>query len=343
MKLKHNISGMNVSSRIPVKPDDFAVKRETARTSVRHLLSLSDLDSEDIACLVNRSVEFASGQRYGCNSLEGKIVGIYFRKPSTRTRSSFTVGALRLNAKIIAYGPTDLQLVTGETIEDTARVLSGYLDGFVIRTNEAIGEMKALAHQGEMAVINAMSEHEHPTQAIADLSTMKERFGRLEGLHILYLGEGNNTAAALALAIAKIPGMKITFLTPEGYGLPDSILEQSYRFGKQSGAEIEQRHKPLQLPKSADVVYTTRWRTMGVSHADPNWGEKFLPYRVTSDLMRRVSKASGTIFLHDLPAVRGEEVSDEVLNSLQSLAWRQVRHKMFSAMAILEWCLGNNA
>lgn len=308
---------------------------------VHHLLSLADLGAETLARLVDRSVDFAAGRGSDQKPLAGKVVGIYFRKPSTRTRTSFTVGALKLGAHTVAYGPHDLQLVTGEPVEDTARVLSGYLDALVIRTNESIAEMKIWAQQDEMAIINAMSDNEHPTQAIADLSTIKEAFGRLETIHVLYLGEGNNTAAALALAVAQTPGMKITFVTPEGYGLSESVLEQACRLASQHGATIEHHHRMDSLPRHVDVVYTTRWQTMGEPHLEPNWREKFAPYSVTSAVMAQVSKPSGTIFLHDLPAVRNEDVAEEVLMGPQSLAWRQARHKMFSAMAILQWCLAS--
>lgn len=306
---------------------------------VRHMLSLADLGPAKLARLVDRSVEFAAGRDHGRKPLAGKIVGIYFRGSSTRTRSSFTVGALKLGAQTVTYGPNDLQLVTGETIEDTARVLAGYLDALVIRTNNSIAEMRALAEQGEMAVINAMSENEHPTQAIADLSTIKEKFGRLEDIHLLYLGEGNNSATALALAVAQTPGMKVTFITPEGYGMPEPLLDQARQLAGRHGASIASHHSMDELPEGVDAVYTTRWQTMGVTHADPNWRDRFWPYSVTPALMARVSKPGGTIFLHDLPAVRGEDVHDEVLDGPQSLAWRQARHKMFGAMAVLEWCL----
>jgi ornithine carbamoyltransferase len=307
--------------------------------AVKHVLSLKDLGAETLSRLIDCSVDFAAGRRNRHKPLEDKIVGIYFLRPSTRTRTSFTVGALRLGAKTVAYGPNDLQLVTGETIEDTARVLSGYLDALVIRTNSSIDEMKALSNQDEMAVINAMSENEHPTQAIADLSTIKEHFGRLDDIHVLYLGEGNNSAVALAFAAAQTPGMQITFLTPEGYGMADSVVCEASQLAEKHGALIEQHHCMDKLPKGVDVVYTTRWQTMGVAHADPNWIDRFWPYSVTPELMKRVTKPSGTIFMHDLPAVRGEDVYDEVLDGPQSRAWRQARHKMFSAMAVLEWCV----
>jgi ornithine carbamoyltransferase len=311
--------------------------------AINHLLSIVQLRADDLAYLVNRSVSFASGDAGRARPLQGKSVGIYFRGTSTRTRTSFTVGALKSGAGTITYGPHDLQIVTGETILDTARVLSGFLDALVIRTNDSITEMQEFAQQDEMAIINAMSDGEHPTQAIADLSTLKETFGHLDDLHVLYLGEGNNTAASLALAIGLTPGMRLTIVTPEGYGLPNAVLETAQGLARQNGASIEQHHDAEQLPVGVDAVYTSRWQTMGVPKTEIGWEEQFKPYAVTAELMARVSNSS-TIFLHDLPAVRGADVFDEVLDGPQSRAFRQARHKLFSAMAVLEWCIaGVNA
>ncbi|HZT59931.1 MAG TPA: hypothetical protein VFA21_15070 [Pyrinomonadaceae bacterium] len=305
---------------------------------MRHVISLIDVGPEGLAQLVDDALTIAAGRGAGDQPLKGKVGGIYFRGTSTRTRTAFTVGALKLGAQTISYGPNDLQLVTGETIQDTARVLSGFLDFLVIRTNAPVEEMRALASQEDMAVINAMSENEHPTQAVADLVTIKEFFGRLRGVHVLYLGEGNNSAAALALAVAMTEGMRLTLVTPEGYGLPPGALETAQAIAHSSGSAVEQHHDAGALPEGVDVVYTTRWQTMGVPKSDPDWEEKFKPYGVSSRLLARVSKPSGTVFLHDLPAVRGAEVSDEVLDGPQSLAFRQARHKLTSAMAVLKWC-----
>lgn len=309
---------------------------------MRHVLSITDLGSENIARLVDRALEFASGDAVVKRPLQRKTVGLYFRGSSTRTRTAFTVAAGQLGAGTIAYGPNDLQLATGETIQDTARVLSGFLDALVIRTNDKIAEMQAFADQDNMAVINAMSDTEHPTQAIADLTTMKEHFGRLDGLHVLYLGEGNNSAASLALAVSQVPGMRLSLFTPEGYGLAASVLESSINYSKQFGTVSEHHHDLSRLPKNVDVVYTTRWQTMGVPKTDPDWESKFAPYTVTQELMAKVSKPSGTIFLHDLPAVRGADVVNEVLDGPQSLAFRQAQHKLTSAMAVLEWCMNGH-
>jgi ornithine carbamoyltransferase len=266
-------------------------------------------------------------------------VGIYFSKTSTRTRTSFSIGALRLGAQTISYGPNDLQINTGETLEDTGRVLSQYLDMLVVRTNEPVADMAALAAQGKMSVVNAMSDAEHPTQAIADLAAIKERFGRLDGVHVLHLGEGNNTASAQMLAIAQIPGMKLTLVTPKGYGLPAAVLDQAHAIAARTGASVEEHHRMSHLPKHVDVVYTARWTTMGMPKLDPDWLTKFRPYAITPALMAAVSKpGGGTIFLHDLPANRGFEVMDEVLDGPQSLAFRLAYHKMTSAMSVLAYC-----
>lgn len=307
---------------------------------MRHFLSLLDLEPGQLARLVRRSVEFAGGHRE--RPLADRTVGLFFRRSSTRTRTSFTVGAQKLGAQTIAFGPQDLQLATGETLEDTSRVLSGYLDALVVRTNDAQAEMAVLARQTRMAVINAMSTEEHPTQAVADLSTILEARGSLDGLHLLYLGEGNNSVSALAYAFALTPGTRLTIATPAGYGLPAAFLDRAREIGRANGSVIEQHHDPSDLPRNVDAVYATRWQTMGVSKPDPDWRRSFLPFTVDARIMERVSKPEGTIFLHDLPAVRGDDVTDEVLDGPQSLAWRQAEHKMFGAMAVLEWCLSQS-
>lgn len=304
--------------------------------SNRHVLSISDLGVGTVASLVDRSLAFASGA--SAQTLAGRVVGIYFRGPSTRTRTSFTVGAMRLGANVVTYGPGDLQLSTGESIDDTARVLAGFLDALVIRTNRADAEMKAFSAQNQMSIINAMSELEHPTQAIADLSALKEARGSLEGAHVLYLGEGNNTAGSLALAVALTRGMRLTLVTPEQYGLPAELLKLSFALAERNGSVIEQQHRLDRLPR-VDAVYTARWQTMGEPKKHDDWLQKFKPYCVSSSLMARVSKDSGTVFMHDLPAVRGGDVQNEVLDGPQSIAFRQANHKLFSAMAVLEWCL----
>jgi ornithine carbamoyltransferase len=307
--------------------------------SVKHALSLTELSPETITCLIRRGLAFASGDLPNLRSRANAAVGLYFRRSSTRTRTAFALGAMKLGASTIVYGPNDLQLCTGESVEDTARVLSGFLDVLVIRTNDSLDEMRAFANQNKMAVINAMSREEHPTQAIADLIMLSETFGGLAGLHVLYIGEGNNTAASLSLAISKTPRMRLTLVTPEGYGLTENVLGQAQSFAIQTGASVEQHHDLSALPRNVDAVYATRWQTMGDPKPEPTWRDKFEPYKVTAELMAHVSKPSGTIFMHDLPSLRENDVTNEVLDGPQSRAFRQAQHKLSGAMAVLDWCL----
>ncbi|HVT18440.1 MAG TPA: 2,3-diaminopropionate biosynthesis protein SbnB [Thermoanaerobaculia bacterium] len=325
-------------NRAPDREESAGDRSPRQKAGVRHLLSVRDLGTDDLLRLIEDSLAIARGEWSARRPLAGKVVGLYFRKTSTRTRTAFGVGAMKLGASTIAYGPNDLQINTGETVSDTARVLTNFLDILVVRTNEALQEMKELSAQNHMSVVNAMSDNEHPSQAIADLVALEEALGRLAGVHLLFLGEGNNTAASLALAAARIAGMRVTLVTPEGYGLPAQDLEDARRLAAQHGAAVEQHHDMSRLPAGVDAVYTTRWLTMGVSKADADWLSRFRPYAVTPEVMRRVSKPSGTILLHDLPAMRGYEVTDDVLDGPQSIAFRQAFHKLTSAMAILAWC-----
>jgi ornithine carbamoyltransferase len=303
----------------------------------RHLISIDDLGDEDLRTIVERGARFAGDGAAGTSPLADAVVGVYFARTSTRTRTAFSAGALRLGGRVIAYGPGDLQLNTGETSEDTGRVLSRMLDVLVARTAGDPAEMRAWAAQDRMAVINAMSAEEHPTQALTDLTTLLCRFGRIEGLRVLYVGEGNNTAAALALALPRFRGTELELRTPPGYGLPANVREHAAKLAASYGSGVREYHHMDAIPADVDVVYTTRWQTTGTSKPDPGWRSVFAPFQVTSGLWRAGSTA---VFMHDLPAHRGEEVTADVLDGARSIAFDQAENKMHSAMAVLEWCLG---
>lgn len=302
---------------------------------MRHLISVDDLTDDDLNALVRRGAAFAAGRTESVRPLAGQIAGIYFSKTSTRTRTAFSSGALRLGAQIIAYGPDDLQLNTGETSEDTGRVMSRMVDMLVARTAGDPAEMRAWATQDRMSVVNAMSADEHPTQALTDLTTLYGRFGRIEGLRFLYVGEGNNTAAALALALSRFPGVEFELRTPQGYGLTDSVRGRAEAHAARCGAVLRERHDMADLPEDLDAIYTTRWQTTGTSKPDADWRRLFAPFQVTAGLWEASPKA---VFLHDLPAHRGDEVTAEVLDGPASIAFDQAENKMHSAMAVLEWC-----
>lgn len=302
----------------------------------RSLLSIRDLDPATVGALVGTAVGL--GRDWPARRpLDGLVVGTLFQKTSTRTRTSFTVAAMRLGAHVMPYGPHDLQLVTGESVADTARVLAQYLDVLVIRTNGPDEEFREWSAPDGLAVVNAMSAGEHPTQVIGDLATLTEHFGSLDGLRILYVGEGNNTCSALARAVTQVDGLSLEILCPPGYGLPPAVLDET---AHRSAGRVRQTSDIGAVGKP-DVVYTTRWQTMGVPKADPHWHEVFAGYRVTAEFMQRVG--GGAVLLHDLPAVRtgpGSEVADDVLDGPASLVLRQAFHKMTAAAAVLQWCAG---
>jgi len=242
---------------------------------------------------------------------------------------------MKLGANAIIYGPHDLQINTGETLQDTARVLATMLDALVMRTDDHSSILQELANdQTDMAIINAMTLDEHPTQALADLATMYRIYGDVNGLSVLYIGEGNSTATALALALAKYAGVKLYLRTPAGYGLPPAVT--AALDGNAAPDYLDERHDLEDLPPHVDVIYTTRWRTTGTKKPDADWHASFAPFRVTKSLLQSYPSS---IFMHDLPAHRGEDVEDGVIDSPQSVVFRQASYKLFAAMGVLEWCV----
>jgi ornithine carbamoyltransferase len=308
----------------------------TVINNKKHIISLKDLSTQETLDIINRGIAYSNNTVEMGHQLKNKVIGIYFTKTSTRTRTSFSTAGLRLGAQILAYGPNDLQINTGETIEDTMEVLSRMLDGLVIRTAGDPKVLRAFANQNRMSIINAMTADEHPTQALADLTTIKQHFGELSGLHIIYMGEGNNTATALAMAIGKFKNMKISFFTPPNYHVDKQILKYAQEEAIKNNTVIEESHDIKSLPTNADIVYTTRWQTTGSTKSDPNWRTVFEPFTVNDHLMAKYPKA---IFMHDLPAHRGDEVESSVIDGEKSIVFQQAENKAHSAKAVLEWCM----
>jgi ornithine carbamoyltransferase len=304
---------------------------------VRHLISISDLTDDDLVAIVTQGARFAGCPDARPPALLGLVTGMYFRKTSTRTRCAFSVGALRLGGQIVALGPDDLQTGTGETIEDTGRVLSRMFDLLVARTAAGTEELRTWSAQARMAVINAMSLEEHPTQALADLTTLQCHFGQIDDLRILYIGEGNSTAAALVLALTRFSGVELHLRTPPGYGLDPAVRARGVAQAKRAGGALAERHDMAAIPHDVDVVYTSRWRTTGTVKPYPNWRGTFAPFQVGAELWR---KSPTAVFMHDLPAHRGEEVTAEVLDGEASIAFAQAGNKLHSAMSVLSWCSG---
>ncbi|WAL99047.1 ornithine carbamoyltransferase [Streptomyces sp. Je 1-369] len=304
------------------------------------LFSLADLAVETVTRLAERTVELHRDPTAHTRPLTGAALGILFALPSTRTRTAFTVAAARLGAATVAYGPGDLHLSAGEAVEDTGRSLGTMLDGLVARPAGSLDDLRRLSRHGHLPVVNAMTPEEHPTQGLCDLATLRLTLGSLDGLRLLYVGEGNGTATALALALSGVPGCEATFACPPGHGLPDGLLATARERAGRAGATFTCRDSARSLPVGVDVVCTTRRRTTGAGQPDGAWRERFRPFHVDEEFMTR---RPGALLLHDLPARRGEEVSGAVLDGPRSAAWTQAAMKLSGAMAVLERFTGPQA
>jgi ornithine carbamoyltransferase len=255
--------------------------------------------------------------------LPGRTLGMIFEKPSTRTRVSFEVGISQLGGTGLYLGAGDLQLGRGETIRDTATVLSRYLDAIMIRTF-AQGDVEELATHASIPVVNGLTDSTHPCQALADVMTIRERLGRLEGVRVAYVGDGNNVLHSLAAACNRL-GMSIVAATPEGYE-PDA--DEAARAGG-----IELVHDPRDAARGADVLYTDVWTSMGQEEERERRLRDLAGYRIDDDLLREAG--GDAIVLHCLPAHYGEEITEEVLYGPHSAVWDQAENRLHAQKALM--------
>ena len=263
--------------------------------------------------------------------LHGKTLGLLFQKPSTRTRVSFEAGMNQLGGHALVLPMSDIQLSRGETVSDTARVLSRYLDGIVIRTyDHAIVE--EWAAEAAMPVINGLTEHSHPCQALSDLMTIQEIKGRFKGLSLAYIGDGNNVANSLIEAGTKV-GMRVVIGCPSGYQPDQRVIDRARMEGQTSGASIEILENPLIAVKEADVVYTDVWISMGREREQTRRLRTLAPYQLNKRLLQRAKPDA--IVMHCLPAHRGEEITAEVLDGPQSVVIDQAENRLHMQKAIL--------
>jgi ornithine carbamoyltransferase len=311
----------------------------TAPQARRSLLSLADLRPDDITTIGDVACHYGRAPRDFTGRLDGTRVGLVFTAPSTRTRVSFWSAARTLGCDVLHMGSSDLQTSTGETWHDTGRILAEYLDVVVARTNGPQHQLKELAAHVP-ATINALTYEEHPTQAIADLCAMREHFGDIENLRLAYLGAVNNTARALALLACKLPFKSLDVYGPRGAGFsPEEI--QSWNAARGANV-VRQYHEIPVSPDPVDVVYTTRWHSMGAPRPEPDWPSLFAPFAVTRGMMKRFSGSTEAVFMHDLPAIRDQEAESGVLDGIgvTSLVLKQVHHKASAAAAALLWSMG---
>lgn len=304
------------------------------RSGLKDLLRVGDLSRDNLLEVLTAAKRFKDAPMSKFGLLEGETVVLYFNKPSTRTRVSFEAAIARLGGTPLSVGPNELQLNRGETIEDTARVISSYASAFVVRTFSH-DDVRRFAQASSIPVINALTDLHHPCQALADLMTMQEAWPRLHGRRVAFVGDGDNVANSLLEGCALL-GVDITVATPRGYEPHASVVEESRRLAA-AGARVTLTNDPVEAVTGADAVYTDVWLSMGVPEAElPARRAAFKPFQVNAALMSHARPDA--IFLHCLPAHRGDEVTDEVMDGPQSRVFQQAANRLPTEQALL-WAL----
>jgi len=306
-----------------------------AKLKGRDFISVADLDADEMSAVLDVADDFKASLRKGGvrRSLEGKVVALVFQKPSTRTRVSFEAAVYHLGGHPLALNASELQLGRGETVGDTGRVLSRYAGAITLRTF-AHAEVEELARAAEVPVINALTDLEHPCQIIADLMTVREHKGELRGLRLAYLGDGNNVANSLALGCA-LAGMAFTAGCPAGYEPDAAIMERARSLA--GGGPIRVVNDPVEAVSGCDIVYTDVWTSMGQKE-DGAKKSALEPFRLDAGLLAAADP--GYIVMHCLPAHRGEEISDEVMDGPHSVVWDQAENRMHAQAALLDLLAG---
>ena len=300
----------------------------------RDLLTILDLTPREIEALLARARELKTlhQRRLGPASLQGKTLAMIFDKPSTRTRVSFEAGMAQLGGTTIYLAPGQTQLARNEPIADTARVLSRYVDGVVIRTF-AQETLEELALHATIPIINGLTDTHHPCQVLSDLMTIEERFGTLSGLKVAWVGDGNNMANSWITAALRLD-FSLYLACPPGYEPDAALLKQA----RQEGRRIHLGRDPREAVKDARVINTDVWASMGQEAEAADRRQIFQPYQVNGELLKLARPEA--IVLHCLPAHREEEITSEVLDGPQSAAWDQAENRLHFQKALLEWLLG---
>ncbi len=302
----------------------------------KDFLSIADLSSEEVGLLIERAVRMKGGPAQ--RPLEGRTIAMLFEKPSLRTRVSFEVGIRRLGGDCFHLGGAEVGLGEREPVPDVARVLDRWVDGVVARVNSH-ESLRLLAEYTTVPVVNALSDVEHPCQAMADLLTILEHRGRLDGQRVAYVGDGNNVAASLALACASV-GAEFVIASPPGYRVDGATWDEAERRAGASGGGVDWVEMPEDAARDADVVYTDVWVSMGQDAETEARHRAFQGYQVSPALMELARP--GAIFMHDMPAHEGEEVTPGMLNHPQSVVFDQAENRLHAQNAVLAHLLGGH-
>jgi ornithine carbamoyltransferase len=301
---------------------------------MKDLLRTQDLSRDDVEMLLSTAAEFAADPLKSSTALAHKSVAIYMTKPSTRTRLASETAVAHLGGTPIFIRGDELQLGRGETIADTARIISGYCSALIVRTF-AQADVNELGEHSSIPVINALTDEDHPTQLLADWLTIRETFGKdVSGRKFVYLGDGNNMSHAW-LTMGAIMGAHVVVATPSGSWAPDAqVVAEAQKIAARSGGRIEVLNDPEAAAKDASVLYTDVWMSMGDPESERVEKMKALaPFAVTENLMKLTAQDS--IFMHCLPAHRGEEVESSVIDGSKSVIWREALHRRTTIQAIL--------
>src|SRR6266850_4712483 len=303
--------------------------RHTPPDPPRHFLDIDQLDTAELRGMLDTGFAYKNGRRD--RPLAGKTLAMIFEKPSTRTRVSFEVAMRQLGGDTIYLNTADSQLGRGETVADTARVLSRYVDAIMIRTNQPL-KLDDLARHATVPVINGLTDTSHPCQIMADVMTLQEKKGSVAGKIVAWCGDGNNVAASWVHAAVRF-GFTLRLACPEQLSPPQRLLD----WARREGGHVQLTTEPMEAVADADCVATDTWISMGVE-ANVNRHNILAPYRVDERLMAHAKPDA--IFMHCLPAKRGEEVTAGVIDGPQSVVWDEAENRLHAQKGILAWCLG---
>lgn len=295
---------------------------------MKHLLKLGDLTKEEIVEILDLADKLKYEKRNGIEHhlLKGKTLGMIFQKSSTRTRVSFEVGMFDLGGSALFLSPRDLQIGRGEVVQDTARVLSRFLDGIMIRTFEQ-KEVEDFASYGDIPIINGLTDYCHPCQVLADLMTIREKKGKLEGLKMCFVGDGNNMANSIIVGCIKM-GMEVSIACPKGYEPDSDIMKWASETGKFTCTE-----DVMEAAKNADALYTDVWASMGQEEEFNERAKVFKNYQINSEVMKVAN--DGTMVLHCLPAHRGEEITAEIIEQHADEIFEEAENRLHAQKAVM--------
>lgn len=301
---------------------------------MEHLLTLHDLSTEEVHQILKLAKKLKRELKEGILHpvLQGKTLGMIFTKSSTRTRVSFEVGMGQLGGQALFLSSNDIQLGRGETIYDTAKVLSRYLDGIMIRTYKQ-SDVEELAEYGSIPIINGLTDLVHPCQILADLQTIEEHKGRLEGIKLAYIGDGNNIAHSLLYGCAKV-GMDVAIASPKAYSCHEDIVANAKDDARKTGAKVLMTEDPTEAIKDADVVYTDTWCSMGQDAEKQERIKAFGDYQVNKELFSHAK--DDAIFLHCLPAYRGFEVTEDIIDGPHSVVFDEAENRLHAQKAVMQ-------